>query len=326
VVRARLLAFLAASALAGVLSAPAAAETIVERDAAGRAITFDVQATGVDVEWYAGLLRRAAHGDEISTVTIRIVPAEEMHERCGHAASACYTGRGSPTVTVPAGKSPRIASVVLHEYAHHLDRAWEVEGQREPNGTPAWWALRGMSELVQTGAVSGGYRLGWNRGIGEVFAEDYAYIHLRGQYGIRWLYPPSRKLEETLLAELRGTLETTPAPASAAVMTRPLTITDSGTIAPGESRETPFRLLGPGRRVTFTAAVSGAAPAPVARAAVVCDGRVVKSTRLVSGRQTTLDVPRLGPAACSASLVSTSASPRRFSLRLRLAIEARRQR
>src|SRR5688572_27606145 len=179
-----LLALMVAAAVAG---GNAAAETILKRDAQGRTIHFDVQAPDVNVDWYASLLRNAAHGDEISTVTIRIVPAEQLHDACGAAAAGCYSGRRSPTLTVPAGQNRAIASVLLHEYGHHLDTAWRVSGVSEPNGTPVWWALRAMSEFRRSGAVAESYQLGWHRGIGEIFAEDYAYIHLGDSYGIPWL-------------------------------------------------------------------------------------------------------------------------------------------
>jgi hypothetical protein len=313
---------LAAIAAVCVVSGNAAAETVVKRDAAGRPITFDVQASGVDVDWYASVLRRAAHGDEIATVTIRIVPADELHDRCGAVAAGCYSGTGrSPTLTVPAGSSDFIASVLLHEYAHHLDAAWKVDGVREPNGTPAWWALRGMAEFRQRGAVAPDYALGWDRGMGEIFAEDYAYIHLGDSYGIPWLYPPDQTLKRTLLAELRGEKPATPPPASTAALTRPVTINDSGTLEPGGSHGRSFRLLGPSRRVTLTASVSGSSSQSGGRALIRCGGAVVKSTPLVPGKPATLDVPELGPATCSASLVNTSGTDRRFSFRLRLAVQ-----
>ena len=67
----------AALALAGMASA----REVVLRDGKGRTIRFDVQADA-DVAWYAGLLRRAAHGDEIERVTVRIVDWDEIGTRC----------------------------------------------------------------------------------------------------------------------------------------------------------------------------------------------------------------------------------------------------
>jgi hypothetical protein len=60
-----------------------------------------------------------------------------------------------------------------HEYGHHLDFAWPVSGLPEPNGTPVWWAARGMAQFLRDGLVAFDYSLGWSRSVGEIFAEDY---------------------------------------------------------------------------------------------------------------------------------------------------------
>ena len=321
--RRTLLAFFLVLAASLLSAAGAPAQTEVRRDAEGRAIHFEVLDSGVDVDWYASLLARAAHGDEISTVTIRIVSPYEIHDRCGRGASACYSGRrGAATITVPAGKGNRIASVLLHEYAHHLDANRRVAGVSEPNGTPVWWALRGMAELVRGEGVARDYRMGWDRAVGEIFAEDYAHVHVGGEYGISWLYPPTPAFKRAFLAELRGTATTPPPAANPATMTRPVTIVRSGTLAPVGQQAMPFRLLGPGRRVTFTAGVSPLVGSLTgARMVIACDGAVVRQARLTAGRSVTLDVPRLGPASCRAVLSSTSSTSQRFSLRLRLAVQ-----
>lgn len=203
----RLLTIVLVAVVAALAAAAAArAEIVVSHDDQGRPITFDVRAPETDVEWYASLLRGAAHGDEIATVTIRVVPPEDVPALCGAAeAAACYGARGGgATIVVPAGRDDEVAHVVLHEYGHHVDQTWAVGGFAEPNGTPTWWAARGVEELLRGGQVAFDYSLGWSRGIGEIFAEDYAYIHLPGRYGIPWLSPPDEALRAALLAELAG--------------------------------------------------------------------------------------------------------------------------
>jgi hypothetical protein len=137
-----------------VAAAAAQAEIVVSRDNSGRSITFDVRSAAADVEWYAGLLRSAAHGDEISAVTIRIVPPADVPEYCGSGASACYGNRRRPVIVVPAGRDTRTAQIMLHEYGHHLDFAWPVPGLPEPNGTPFWWGAKGMAQLLRDGLVA----------------------------------------------------------------------------------------------------------------------------------------------------------------------------
>ena len=80
------LAVLAAAVLAG----PAAARDVVLRDGEGRTIRFDVRADA-DVEWYAGLLRRAAHCG-------RDRARDDPHRRLGRArASAAAAARPGAT-------------------------------------------------------------------------------------------------------------------------------------------------------------------------------------------------------------------------------------
>ncbi len=313
------------TALASALAARA--EIVVKQDSSGRAITFDVLAAAVDVDWYAAILSSAAHGAEIANVTIRIVPAEEIAGRCGTDAAACFEQRrGVRTITIPAGKSNGLAAILLHEYGHHLDSSWAVDGVPELNGTPVWWAARGMAALLQSRSVAFDYSLGWERSIAEVFAEDYAFVHTGGFYSIPWLAPPDDALKTALLAELGGIAAAPPlvppAPIVPVADPRPVVVSRSGTLAAGARRTIPFRLIGPGRRVTVTAAVSSLRRSRTgARIEVVCDNAIVQ--RMNVGRQVrTLDLAGLGPATCQASLLSTTRSRQHYSVQLRLALDA----
>ena len=318
--RRRCATLLVALVAALALATAAGAEIVTKADAEGRTITFDVRAQSVDVDWYAAILRAAAHGDEISRVTIRIVPEEDVPALCGDAAAACYSAGGGGRMVVPAGKDLRVAATFLHEYGHHLDRSWSVSGIPELNGTPVWWQLRGMAALVAQGAVASDYSRGWNRSIGEIFAEDYAWIHIPYQHAIPWLSPPDEALRTALFAELGGqpAVQLPEIPAAG-----PLVINRSGTLAAKRSQVVPFGLLGPGRRVTLTATVNKATRAGTrARMDVTCNGTRVATQLFTKGRATrTINVPNLGPGECSARLVSTTGVKLTYTLRLRLAIE-----
>ena len=312
---------LVATAAATAFATGAGAEIVSRQDAQSRPITFDVQAQNVDVDWYAALLRAAAHGDEISTVTILIVPESRIGALCGAAAAACYTQtRTGGRMVVPVGKDLRVASTFLHEYGHHLDRAWTVAGVRELNGTPVWWQQRGMAQLLAQGQVAFDYARGWSRAIGEIFAEDYAYAHVGYQYSIPWLAPPDDALKTALLTELGGQQGPLPEIPAAG----PLVISRSGTLASRRTQTVPFGLLGPGRRVTFTVTLGGVQRKGTrARAEVVCNGaRVASRTFTRTIRTRTIDVPNLGPADCTARIVSTAPVRLTYSARLRLAVQA----
>ena len=235
-----LVSLLAVLVLALTAAVAARAEVIVSKDNQGRSITFDVRAAGVNVEWYAALLRAAVHGNEISTVTIRIVPTEQVESFCGASAVACYGTRGgSPLMIVPSGQSGLVAHALIHEYGHHLDHAWTVTGFPEPNGTPTWWVSRGIADLLQRRQVAFDYSFGWSHSVGEIFAEDYAYINLPGQYSIPWLSPPDETLKNALLTELGGaaTTPTPAAPAAAPAPTpQPVVVVRQGSLARSYTR------------------------------------------------------------------------------------------
>lgn len=318
--RPRIVAFiLVALALALAAATTADAAIITAQDVQGRTITYDVRATAVDTDWYTAVLRASAHGDEISRLTIRIVPEPDIEAICGGAAAACYTGRrGEPRIIISAGKSAGLASTLLHEYGHHLDNAWRVPGVPELNGTPVWWNARGMAALLSQRRVAFDYSLGWDNSVGEIFAEDYAYIHTGSRYAITWLRPPDDALKSAMFAELGS-----PQAALPDSPETPLILNRRGTLVPRDRYSVPFGLLGPGRHVTLTATLSKPTRKGIrARAQIVCDGRVVASQPFGKGRsKRVLDLPNLGPASCDARLISSTGVSLAYRLKLRLAVE-----
>lgn len=313
----RLFVLLAAAASLG-FAGEAAAEPVVLADDQGRSLTFDVRAEGVDVEWYAALLRAAPHGDEISAVQVHVVSFEEMARTCGREAAGCY---GRNTITIPASETDDNAQTLLHEYGHHLDRSLPVAGAGEPNGTSTWWRARGMQRLLLQGSVYRSYVRGWDRSVAEIFAEDYARLaRPEGSFSIRWLDEPTETILAAILFDLGHGPEPTIVPPPAL---RPVSIARRGTLAPGASATIPFGLLGPGRRVQATATLAGAAAKGVrGRLELRCDGGRIVVRSIASGRTSvTLDRRNLGPAEeCTATLTSTGRARRAYTLAVRLSI------
>jgi len=305
--------------LAALGAAPvASAEIVTSQDQIGREITFDVRAPDVDVEWYAEQLRNAAHGDEIARVTFAIVSFSELREICGADAGGCYSRGGSARITVPAGRSELVLHTLVHEYGHHIDSARGVGAAlREPNGSASWWDARGIGQLLGEGKVSHTYSLGWERAIGEIFAEDYAQLHLETGFKIGWLDPPT----EAVRAALRKDLENVPSAPTPAAPKPPVVITRGGKLSTTTTAVAiPFELLGPGRRVTFTA-ITRSAAARVRMELRCSDGRTVK--RLLTGmvRTATIDLSNLGPARCTATVRNLVKASVSYSARVRLAVE-----
>ncbi len=314
----RRLIVLAALLAALGLAPAAAAEVVTAKDHQGRTMTFDVQTERVDVEWYAELLRNAAHGDEIERVTVRIVAAADLQRVCGGPAHGCYGGpRFAARLTVPAGRSHSLAQTLLHEYGHHVDAYRGVgEAAQEPNGSASWWAARGIAKLLAQGQVSHTYSLGWERAIGEIFAEDYAQLHIEHPYRLEWLAPPAPAVR----AALRRDLENVPATPIPAPAKPPVVISRSGTLRPGQVHSVPFELLGTGRRVTFTAGVTRNTSA---RMVLRCtDGRTASRVLGGEARTATIDLRNLGPARCTVSVRGTGKVPGGYNTSVRLARES----
>jgi hypothetical protein len=294
----------------------AAAAEVILPDNEGRSIQFDVRVEGVDAEWYAALLRAAPHGDEISTVRVNVVSWDELRTTCGRDAGGCYARN---VMVVPAEQNDEIAHTVVHEYGHHLDRSTPVTGAREPNGTAVWWRARGMERLLRVNSVATTYMLGWERSIAEIFAEDYAQLALGGRYAIGWLPPP----DTTVLAALKADLGLGPEPEIVAPPAlKPVSISRHGALSPKQAVAIPFGLLGPGRRVTATATVTGPkAKKARARLEIRCDGSRVALRTIGTGKtRISIDRHDLGPADCRATLTSTSTSRRTYSLVVQLSI------
>lgn len=312
-------ALLVVSALVALAFAgEAAAEEVVLYDDQERSITFDVRAEGVDVEWYAALLRQAPHADEISRVRIELVTRTELAETCGREARGCYDRN---VITVPAVESDENAHTLVHEYGHHVDASRGVAGQREPNGSSTWWSARGMARLVELRSVYRGYVRGWDRSIAEIFAEDYVQVARPGSgYRISWLQGPNATVRASILHDLG--LGPKPAPAKPPGL-KPLSFQRRGTLAPRRASTVPFGLLGPGRRVRATVTVAGAAAGGVrARLELRCDGRRISTRTLATGtRVVSIDRPNLGPAErCTVTVTNTGAAARTFALTVRLSV------
>ena len=325
--RGRALALASAPLIAGIGLAALVpqADAAIRRvgDGSGRTITFDVRASGVDVAGYGSILRRAVHGDEISGVTIRIVPRSQIASTCGSGdAVACYGGRrGAATIVVPATSPDAVRHSLLHEYGHHVDanRATPQarSGGGSGDGSRRWWSSRGMTRLLSSGQVAFTYQRGWSRSVGEIYAEDYVQLHVRNRYGIPWLNPPGAAVLRAMRLDITGRAAG-PAPENTGPSDDPGVGPDSGreaitddvqgVVRRGATVRIPFGLLGPGRGVDFVVEVTGrGAPASV-RTALVCDGRRVTGAWAGDTKDAAIKRRNLGPANCTINLTNVGAS------------------
>jgi hypothetical protein len=298
-----------ALALIGLVTVPSAvAVERTTRDGQGRLIRFDVAAPNVDIRFHTRILRAAIHGREISDVLIRVVPRTRLARECrSRDSGGCYQRRAAgPRIVLPAGETDRERHTLLHEYGHHIDYSVGNRGLAEPNGTPGWWVARDIAARLRTGQVALSYARGWDRSVGEIFAEDYARLHgPRGLYRIPWLRPPSPGLRAILRRDLRERSAPTP---PAPVATDPRGgYTIPGTLDTGSSRSLSFtRTLAGPLTIGVTARRIGGPPRIAVR--LECGGRRIAGGTATEGRPVTI-APRDAPAGrCRLELAARAPS------------------
>lgn len=283
------------------VAAPAPAAITTARDAAGRTITFDVRAPGADVRGYRDVLSRSVHGDEIRQVTVRVVAPSRIRAACRDPrAVACYSrGPAGSIITIPARPARRVQGTLLHEYGHHIDATID---------TPRWWRARGMTARLNRGQVARDYSKGWSRSVGEVFAEDYVALHVRGISAIRWLRPASESVLRALRRDITGRpgglppVAADPAtdptvPVGGDVLSRMLR---SGTVGAGQVLEAAVALDAPDRHVTVAVRPDPSRAEVPVHIDVACDGMAPATYDAGAGEVAYVQVGPIGPGTCTA--------------------------
>jgi hypothetical protein len=170
-----------------------------------------------------------------------------------------------------------------------------------------------MGALLVLGTVVHGYRLGWERSIGEIFAEDYARANGTAGFRIPWLKPPDALVRRALLADLG--LARAPVLTRRAPQLQPVLLERDGTLGTGERVSLAFRLLGPGRRAVINVELDGSTSATVQ---LTCGARVITRALPQGVAGATVRARKLGPGRCLATVVNTGAAEAPYALRLRL--------
>lgn len=152
------------------------AQAHLYHDRRGRPIRVIARTRAVEPRAYADILKDAVHGTEIAQVTVLIVGGERIPQLCSPGAGGCYL-RASQTIVVPAGTRSQVEHALLHEYGHHLDAHRRGVGP-ELNGGRFWFRARGIGGLLRSGELGYGNARPWAERVHEMWAEDYAALHL----------------------------------------------------------------------------------------------------------------------------------------------------
>ena len=194
----------------GLARASARATTSVQRypvnDGKGRSVEIAVSSlcnpatcNAADPQQIADFLGTLAHGDEISSLLVRLVTDGEIAGECGPGAGACYFPGGNMMLingndtTGPDGATREF--VIAHEYGHHV-----AQHRFNPPflptidwGTKRWDTYERVCQGVRRGAYfPGDEGSHYFQNPGEAYAESSAFLRFRDA-PVQWAWVSSLK-------------------------------------------------------------------------------------------------------------------------------------
>ncbi len=180
----------------------AGAKVRTYRDRQGRPIRISSESPAATPSTYAKILRNSVHGGEISSVTVRIVTYKALYRICGGPVGGCYKG-SSKSLIVPAKSALATKSVLLHEYGHHLDQYVRGVGP-ELNGGRHWFRALKVGSLIKKGELGYGRNLPWNKKVSEMWAENYAGVHVDESFCWRSIGCLTTKGRRAIIRDVTG--------------------------------------------------------------------------------------------------------------------------
>lgn len=127
---------------------------------------------------WADFLASAPHSEELSSVTVVMLPLARVQSYCGAQALACYS---ADTIIAP-GEDPApdlsAASVLLHEYGHHVaDNRSNDPWAAIDYGTKRWASVENICRRTADGYLHpGDEQSDYQLNPGEAFAETYRMV------------------------------------------------------------------------------------------------------------------------------------------------------
>ena len=157
----------------------------------------------------ADFLGTLLHGDEITSLTVELMPSLEISGRCGLGAGACYFPDGNTMLvngsdaTGPDGASREF--VIAHEYGHHLaqHRRNPPFGEAIDWGPKRWATYERVCQGVRDGIYFPGDEAGhYRQNPGEAFSEAFAFNRFR-RAPVAWAWVDSLKPNRVAFRAIR---------------------------------------------------------------------------------------------------------------------------
>jgi hypothetical protein len=157
-------------------------------DSHGHRIRVSTDLAGIDLASHAGVLAGTLHYDEIEDLQTVVVDPSRIEAICGEGAGACYMPedpkRSYRGVMVIPSEDIDLAHIIVHEYGHHVDLQLDNLAHVFPgsacgsdnDGSRNWFFERDVEDDILGRGVSCDPGAEWDRLLGEVYAEDYAWL------------------------------------------------------------------------------------------------------------------------------------------------------
>lgn len=151
------------------------------------------------------------HGRELSLLTVRLAPLDEVQKVCGPDALACYDPQSETIEASPEDQlnAPGAKEIITHEYGHHVaNNSSNAPFDAEAYGTKRWASYMNICKRSAAGELfPGDEGENYQENPGEAYAEAYRVLNLtkQGVTSIGWdivdpaLYPNATAL--TLLEQ-----------------------------------------------------------------------------------------------------------------------------
>lgn len=157
-------------------------------DSHGHRIKLSTDLDGIDLASYAGVLAGTLHYEEIEDLQTVVVDPSQIAAICGEGAAACYMPEDPSRsyrglMAIPSADID-LTHIIVHEYGHHVDLQLDNLAHvfrggacgSDNDGSRNWFFERDVEDDILGRGISCDPGADWDRLLGELYAEDYAWL------------------------------------------------------------------------------------------------------------------------------------------------------
>lgn len=154
----------------------------------GHTLVLSTDIPALDLAPYAAVLAGTYHYGEVEDLAVQVVDPSAVEGICGAGAAACYYAEDAlrsfrGTMIIPSQHFD-LWHVIVHEYGHHVDNQLANLGHVfaggacgfDNDGSRNWFFERDVEDNILGRGTSCDPASAWDKLLGELYAEDYAWL------------------------------------------------------------------------------------------------------------------------------------------------------